>query len=246
MKNAIAIVFILSLNIVFKFINHPNLDYFEYSTLTRLILIILTAAYLFSKFKMQKEFFFKNTLIYSVVCILLLSASFYNFIDDYQSKSLTVYFAFSILTGVFEELLFRVLILFVIWELLSFMSVFSKIIINSLVFGLVHLSNLFNENIIEVTVFTQVLFAFVIGIFLIALLFKTKNIIVPISIHALINFYGRISDLNQTVVFTEYTYKNVLSTLLFIGIISVILLPLSQLLLKGEFKKWDQLKFKMN
>lgn len=245
MKHLIYVLIILIINIIFKFLKIEFFSDLEIKTISRFILVVITFTYIFVNFKLDKNYFLKNTLLYSIVSVTLLSLSFNTFISDYNTYELSMFIGFTFLTGTFEEFLFRIIVFFSIWNLFQNKSFLIKVLISSLIFGLSHLSNLFNEDIVKVTVISQVIFAFIVGIFLFAILFKTKNILVPILVHCLINFFGSINTLNDSLPISNYSIKSLFSTLFFIGILSLVLIPISLIAIKSETKYWESLKFEL-
>lgn len=95
--------------------------------------------------------------------------------------------------GFFEEIIFRGLILVLLLEKLSEKSfgLLKAIVISSLIFGFVHLINLFDGASIGNTVL-QVGYSFLIGLLFAVFYLKTKNIWLIMILHALYNFFGQV------------------------------------------------------
>ena len=70
--------------------------------------------------------------------------------------------------------------------------------VSSSLFGIVHFVNLFSQpdNFIGIT--SQVFFALSIGVFFSGLMVRTENILVPVLIHALVNFSFGAGELKET------------------------------------------------
>lgn len=94
--------------------------------------------------------------------------------------------------GFYEEMLFRVLLVN------TFKNFFTKnrkgiilsLSLSSIIFGLAHLPNLINYNGAIVLIFSQVIYAMIIGFMFAVLYHRTNNIIICIIFHTLIDFAG--------------------------------------------------------
>lgn len=132
---------------------------------------------------------------------------FYIFYSDFSSiinsetSALLLLVLSVILVGFSEEFFFRGILLPLF--LTNFKNkngfIFLSVLLSSLIFGIVHFLNLLNnpENILGVTV--QVIFAFCIGFLFSGFILKTKSIIIPSLIHAMVNFKGMINYLDLKV-----------------------------------------------
>tara|TARA_B100001059_G_C17756241_1_gene540070 strand:- start:465 stop:1214 length:750 start_codon:yes stop_codon:yes gene_type:complete len=249
MKLFLAILSIILINILFKTFDFGyilNLNSLEYKILTKSILFILSLSYLFFFFRTPKKFFLKNNNSYiflGIISIIIFYLSLDNTFNNHNK--LLKFISSCLLTGSFEELFFRVFVFLSFLDIFSQKNLFKNIYLSSLFFGLIHLSNLFSKEIIALSVIAQVIFASVIGLFLFSLLIKTKNIIVPIIVHTAINYYGSFNKiLNDNEVVVDYDINNFISSLIFILIISIILIPISLLLIKSEIKTWHNIVYK--
>jgi membrane protease YdiL (CAAX protease family) len=104
---------------------------------------------------------------------------------------LVLLFAISTLAvGVFEELLFRGLVFpLLIRSFSKSKSAFLwSAILSNLMFGLMHFINIFSQPENVVGILSQVFFATSIGVFFCGLMVRTEHILIPILIHALVNF----------------------------------------------------------
>ena len=100
-------------------------------------------------------------------------------------------------TATFEELLFRAVIQNTLIEGFknSKKSVWSAIIVSSIIFGIVHIGNLLaNHNLVIMTL-SQIIYAFALGIILGTTYYITKNIFSTIFLHAVFNILGSFSVL---------------------------------------------------
>lgn len=247
MKYIIAILSIILINILLKILDIEsalNLNFLEDKIVTKFILLVLTLLYIFWYFKFPKNFFFKNYMIYFIISIILIIIS-YNFLDNLITNKNSIYkfTLYCLLTGIFEELFSRVFVFFVFLTLFQ-NDIKKGIIYSSILFGLLHLSNLFDNDVIVLSVITQVIFASVISYFLFGLLIKTKNIVVPITVHFLMNYFGSyngiLTEMKKT---TEYDINSFLSTIFFLVILSFIIIPITNFLINSKIKTWHNIVY---
>jgi membrane protease YdiL (CAAX protease family) len=103
------------------------------------------------------------------------------------------YLSQCLITGFFEEFFFRILIFSYVCKsffLYSEHKVYKQILFTSFLFSIVHLTNLFNEDIDKLSVLNQIMFAFIIGIILQSIFYRWHNIYLNSIIHGLINYNG--------------------------------------------------------
>jgi membrane protease YdiL (CAAX protease family) len=95
-------------------------------------------------------------------------------------------------TGLFEEVLFRGLVLLVLLKVMekNKKGMMSAVIISSVIFGLVHLVNLTVADTLPVVI--QVFSATGIGVFFAAMYLRTKTLVIPIILHGIVNVSSRI------------------------------------------------------
>lgn len=107
----------------------------------------------------------------------------------------TVYlFALECLSiGFFEEIIFRGLILTLFLKKLpkTKQGVFQAVVLSSLVFGAVHLLNLFTGASFGNTIL-QIGYSFLVGMMWAVMYLKTKNIWIVMALHASYNFFGQV------------------------------------------------------
>lgn len=125
--------------------------------------------------------------------------------------------------GVLEELLFR----YIVFD--YFVSTFKKvkksIILTSFLFAIFHLSNLFFGSSLYSTII-QIEFAFLSGLLLQLVFLKTNNLIIVISIHTLINFFGSQSSLTTNKAIEQISFNDFVLNQILILLIYLIILPL--------------------
>lgn len=122
-----------------------------------------------------------------------------------------------ILIGVFEEFLFRGLILNILLEKMqkdSFKNKMAAIVISAVLFGLVHLLNLFSMPQLVNATIGQVVYAFFIGIFLGALYLRTHNIWVVVFYHAIYDMASELPLIFHDIPAQEIVDSSVSDTLL--------------------------------
>ncbi|MBR9922060.1 MAG: CPBP family intramembrane metalloprotease [Bacteroidetes bacterium] len=128
-----------------------------------------------------------------IIPVVIIGLGLFGNVDTYLSVNAATLFLFGVwvlLVGVVEELVFRGFLF------PQFLKAFGNrqsvlmwsAVLSSLLFGLVHFLNVLSqpENISGVT--SQVFFALSVGVFFCGLLTRTESILIPVFIHALINF----------------------------------------------------------
>lgn len=146
---------------------------------------------------------FKNIQASIVVTAFIMMGLFQNWNTYINTEfELFILFAMSTITvGIVEELAFRGTVFPLLIK--SFNKAKQPVIVgailSSLMFGLVHFINLFSqpENFIGIT--SQVFFATAIGVFFCGLMIRTENILIPCTVHALINFSFGTGELKQSI-----------------------------------------------
>lgn len=160
-----------------------------------------------------KLFRFKKELLYSSLIVIIpgLIIGFNNFpISAYlndrfimNTSQLYVYLYLlqSFTTAFFEEVIFRGIIFFVIIQRLPNTKdgLFKAIIISSAIFGLTHLLNLTAGAGITSTLL-QVAYSFLMGMMWAVVFIKTRNILYPIILHGVYNFFGNVLYKTGTVI----------------------------------------------
>jgi len=133
--------------------------------------------------------------------------------NTYVNTDLRILLLFALSTmavGIFEELAFRGTILPLL--ILSFANtkqpILKSAVLSSLMFGLVHLINLFSQPENVIGIISQVFFALAIGVFFCGLMVRTENILIPCMLHALVNFSFGAGELKQTIQETTTTNES--------------------------------------
>lgn len=166
------------------------------------ILVLYNQIFDIKNFGLNKENFFNGIILGGFLFIVTI-INFLFLINDLSEYPIIVPSIYLIVIvsieqvfiGIFEEFLFRGLILNTLLEKMKNNHLKSKIaaiVISSVLFGVVHFLNLFNDSNTLNDCFVDVCFATFIGIFLGALYLRTKNIWVVVFYHALVDL---VSDL---------------------------------------------------
>jgi membrane protease YdiL (CAAX protease family) len=125
--------------------------------------------------------------------------------------------------GILEELLFRY-IAFDYFFSKSKNYVHSAALV-SLLFALFHISNLFSGSSIF-SVINQIEVAFLFGLLLQFVFLKTNNLVIVSTIHALINFIGSNTSVDNNTIIEHITFHDFIFNQLLILIIYVIFIPI--------------------
>ncbi len=198
----IAIVFYLFLGSFFKDFISQYFSKIEASFFTSLIFksslifisfLLLKKLNLFNFNGLNKPFKFAHPTAL-IIPVLIIGSTIIGKIDLYSGVdfSYLLMFLFGvILTGIFEEVAMRGILLPLFLKLFNFKkkSFYLAAIFSSLIFGLLHYMNVYRKEDYGFDVATsQVIAAFCIGIYFCGLFFRTGNIFSSILIHAAFNF----------------------------------------------------------
>lgn len=206
-------------------INYSVSNYFESDDIFILKILSYIPIMIFTIFQIWKnkeifnfEFLFKNNLVSAMLIFIIVYFSLYNKISLINDKSFNIsyllfisFFIQCIITGIFEEIFCRVLIYGYVskhFEKTKY-SMLKSILFTSTIFSLMHLTGLFNKDLDLISVINQVLFAFIMGIFLNSVFIISKNLLLVIIMHGMFNFNGMfkskvlqrnitINDVNQS------------------------------------------------
>ncbi len=147
----------------------------------------------------------------------------------------------NILTSIFEEGLFRVILFVGLIQFFrnSSLRFWKATLVTSLVFGAVHFTNIIRPDFGLYAALRQVIFAFGIGFFLQVVYMVSRNILVPICIHFLVNFFGTSGQLNSTQSIVAKGENQDLSSLLLLFVFFAFLVGLSSLIYrKRAFERY--------
>jgi membrane protease YdiL (CAAX protease family) len=171
----------------------------NYLILSIIKLVVLYGVIKFiAKENYYKRKFFKNNFIFSALIIVVTLFSYSNTQKVIVSNHfdintyLHIVFIFKCFaTGFFEEIVFRVFLFNSIIQSHIFLqkkNIFTSYILTSVLFGLVHFTNVSTSDFFNVL--NQVLLAFGLGMIFQVLLAKYNNILFISSLHSLINYFG--------------------------------------------------------
>ncbi|WP_432672485.1 CPBP family intramembrane glutamic endopeptidase [Flavobacterium sp. SM2513] len=206
--------------------------------LLRVLMLVFTLWLLFTDELVQWKYLFKNNLFFTSLSIGLIAISIYKvsnriliedrIITDFKHYS---YFAQCLSVGFFEEFFSRVFVFARIcyhFKYSSSKNIFSYVAISSIIFGFLHLTNLFNPSYDVLSVFTQIVFAIMIGFVFQTLLLTFKNILFVGALHALINYYGMLKTELFEVVSTDNESPIIAfrDSMIFLILIGVIIIPI--------------------
>ncbi|MBP9793712.1 MAG: CPBP family intramembrane metalloprotease [Flavobacterium sp.] len=182
--------------------NKNNL--FIIQSIIKMPLLFLTLFLISKEKKFNHGFLYKNIFLGLLICSLLIYFSLhfaYIKISTYKvfvtSYDFYSYLSQCLVTGFFEEFFFRVLIFGYICLAYSnyhYKNYYREVILTSFLFAIAHLSGIFNKNIDMISIVNQVMFAFLIGIVLQAIMYRFNNIFLNSIIHGLINFNGMLNQ----------------------------------------------------
>lgn len=227
-------VFILNFILKLLLINIPFISYDILFILSR---FLLTLYIIFIWFKFKKNTF-NYSILYNkkwiILSILVTLICFLIITKNVENKNLDKYYLLlveCISVGILEELLFRYI---------AFDYFFSKskkyehsATLVSLLFALFHISNLLSGSSIF-SVINQIEVAFLFGLLLQFVFFKTKNLIIVSTIHALINFIGSNTSLENKTLIEHITFHDFIFNQILILFIYIIFIPVYKWGLKNH------------
>lgn len=194
-------------NIIHVLLTHIHAEQRLAETIGRIIaslgiLIFYKAYFAIESFGLRRENFLKGIGIGGFMLLATLNNLAGSLLEvaEYPIVSPSLYLIIiviieQIFVGVFEEFLFRGLVLNVLLTKIQndrYKGKMEAIILSSLFFGAIHLLNLFSEPRMLNATIAQVFYATFIGIFLGALYLRTNNIWVVVFFHAI---YDIVSEL---------------------------------------------------
>lgn len=209
-----------------------------------LVFIILQKRLL--PFNGLKPFALSNPLLLLLAVVIILALSFSSY-EFYLATSPSVLLLFGIaqaLVGILEELLFRGIVfpLLILYFAGRKNAVTKAVWLSSLLFGAVHFVGLVRhpENIWGVT--NTVIFAIGIGFLFACLLLSTRNILVPIFLHFLVDFTNGASALSEVeAVSSAPTSTTIVLTLFIVTGMTLFFIGVGWLLLKRvDREEWLQ------
>ncbi|WP_396602249.1 lysostaphin resistance A-like protein [Algibacter sp. R77976] len=165
-----------------------------------LILLFITFAWLIKKndllefngIKNGIKFINPKLLLIPLIYFIYIIIRDFNIYSNLKILELILLAMSSLLIGLAEEFFFRGILFpyFISFFKRKKYSLFFSVLLSSIVFGLFHYLNLFQSSVSFIEITLQVVYAFFTGILFCALLLRTKSIIIPSLIHALIDFRG--------------------------------------------------------
>jgi len=148
-------------------------------------------------------------------------------------------------SGVFEEILFRGLILGVLLHKYhkSKHGILKSVIISCLIFGLMHIVNIWTKDQTLRGTLNQVYAAFSLGILYSAVYLKTKSIIILGGLHTVHNFLGSIPELTDSAAIISSTGNKTVAEIILSSILVILIfgIPLIMGLLILKVTKKEEL-----
>jgi|SRR5690554_4300528 len=175
--------------------------------------------------------------------VLVLSANQIAVFHSAKVESLTFHVFNNLLTAVFEEVLYRVVLFLGMIQFFNSPGLrFWKVTaLTSFIFAALHFMNIIRLDFNIYTAFTQVVFAFGFGFLLQVLYVVSRNILIPIALHFLVNFFGTSSRLDSPEGLAVPGGNPDLTSLLFLFIFCAVLISLSVLLYRErDFERFKE------
>lgn len=208
--------------------------------------ILLIAALIRSRSLKDNAFdsVFLSSIILTGTCLLVAwSINRMAVFQNLTFSNVTFHIGSNILTALFEEILFRVILFAGLFRFFknSKWQFWKAIGLTALVFAAIHFTNVLRHDFSLYGAFTQVVFAFGIGVFLQVVYVVSRNVLIPISIHFLVNFFGTSGKLQPIKPMVVESGPQDLSSLLFLIIFCALLVGLSALIYRKEaFEKFGK------
>ncbi len=197
---SIILAVILAANIILRktctFLFDENLMYLIG---IKMIMTIVILVVIFKSDISKKLTFTPKHVFYFLISATLILLSYFKLDDIIQSSSLernnvhnATFLIHCLSTGTFEELTFRVFVFYFLLEILNNNKnqLLLAFFITSLVFGFAHFGNMLRPGFHIFSAIVQVVFAIAIGFILQSIYIRTKSLILIISIHAIVNYFG--------------------------------------------------------
>lgn len=198
-------VFMLIINFYKIFIQNPlfHNDYSSGYLIAMTILkgsLFLLTLFLLNYEKIKVSNFNKTKYLLLIVALVVFLRLYQNVLSkcielkmDIDYLKLTFYSLNNLFIGLFEEFYFRLFVFSLLCSLYK-TNLFKISILTSLLFAIVHLSNLLLNSYTLIDVIFQVMFAFAIGMFFQIVFINFKNIYIPVLIHFFIDFNSNFSE----------------------------------------------------
>lgn len=233
-------------NIYVEVISERNIETrFMFSIIVRLLLTIITTYIVIKEDIFRLNKLFKHSYSYIVLSGIIgfflykIVCNSINEYDVYISVYTHLLYSANVLTvGLFEELFCRILIFGYVFCIINHGEekniLIKSVIITSLIFGALHLLNIFSPYYEKLSVISQSVFAFGLAVLFQSILIKTQNIIFVVFLHAFVNYImeHRTKLLQVVVDNSPYTYSDFIQTIIFFVVLIIfIIFPISYLLL---------------
>ncbi len=139
--------------------------------------------------------------------------------------------------GFFEEIIFRAILLFVLYNMLSKykFGLYFTILISAVIFGIFHFFNLISGASFVDTLL-QVGYSFLLGIMWAVVYLRTKNIWFVMVLHATYNFFGQVMFYLGEVQ-NRFDIYTIIITVVFSVLVSIYILSLKKDISESDFLK---------
>ena len=191
--------------------------------------------------ELKKIVLFKNNVYTIPITLLLLYFSItqvYSQLGEITNVNNITFLISCLSVALFEEFFFRVYLFSKINDWRKGNGLFKSIIITSLLFGLAHLSSFFKPDVIKITVITQIILAFGLGVLFQTIFQRFKSVILIVGLHTLINYLG---SFKSKLLFIEqkdaFTTQDAIISSISAAIVVVVLVVFSYLLIRTKDKK---------
>lgn len=221
------ITWVFLLNLFFRFII-INIDASNTSILfiiSRLLLVAFIIYYWYYKNKNTFDYRILKSKKWLIISVLLIVVSFILIVDGsvQLTQKYLLYLIKCLSVGGLEEFFFRYLVFGYFLEKLKRYP--TSVFLVSLIFALFHISNLFLGSGLYSFIY-QIETAFIIGLILQYLFLRTNNLIIIITIHALINFFGTYRNIENIQINQSIVFKDFITGQIMILVIYAIFIPI--------------------
>jgi len=237
----VVLIYVLLDYLFTNLISSSSLSLFLSFKILQPLIFVFIPVYLIQKLKIDFELH-KNYKYILPFCLLIIYLSF-NDVEQTLSEANTnvttynnILFLLSCLcVGAFEELFFRVYVFQNFLNKLKSKSVITIILVSSMAFSIAHIFSAIKPEIYLLNVLAQAFMAFGLGFFFQTLYLKFKNIVLPICLHGIYNYYASYNSrlVNHDLVgISKFDMDRFLTNLGVISVLVVILLLISFSILK--------------
>lgn len=232
------IVVIVAVCILNYGLEHIIATYIAHSDVTMQCLVrilqnyvfVIVSIYLINALQLNFKIF-KNNKVIIPLCLVFLVWSFLSIEKSIDNSGIHIVFYNHLLflmsclfVGAFEELFFRIYVFQKLLNNRKIKSLLIIVVLTSSIYAIVQLPNILKPDSTALSVMVQMVTAFGLGFMFQAIYIKTKNILLPICIHGLVNYFGSYQSLLSEHYFVEtlaYDIKGHLVNLSFVLVLAL-------------------------